>query len=122
MADDPTFPHKIMGTLSRRSLESVGTLEIHAVADRYVRNPAFDPYVSKNGKDVLNEQDPMLVELRSKYADHVVEDVLRAVRELREHNPSGRYPVVVPWDVQRGILSWGEVMMLLVDERRNEHH
>ena len=69
------------------------------------------PYCCK----ILNEEDPKIVEIKQKYGDAVLNDVMRAFSELEIYwyesslfgwallvqltltSPSGRYPTAVAW-------------------------
>jgi hypothetical protein len=113
------LPHKYMGVLGEVCYHQIGTAKTGKLMMKYVRNPNFDPFivrcVSGVTKEIVNDNDEMLITLRKSYSENIVQDVLRAVRELKERNPSGRYPVVVPWDFQnQREMEWSEVFELLI--------
>lgn len=53
-------------------------------------------------KEVIDEDDDKLKELRSEWGEEVVKAVANALLELNEYNPSGRYPVPKLWDQNKG--------------------
>ncbi|PIA31337.1 hypothetical protein AQUCO_05000009v1 [Aquilegia coerulea] len=66
-------------------------------------NPSWHPFkVVQNGsgeaKEIINEDDEQLKKLKRKYGSEVYVSVCQALKEVNEHNPSGRYPVGVLWD------------------------
>ena len=101
------FPTRVFGTMGAKSITSLACDDYDYIDSQYIRNASFYPYkmdVSDPNNPVLrlNPKDAMLLDLKSKYNSQIVNDVLRAVKELDTWNPSGRYPVIVPWNQDSG--------------------
>ena len=99
---------KVMGQLDPAALAScgMGAEEISVLQER-LRHPEFHPTKVVVEGDVAREradrEHPELVALRFEYGEVAVDEVLRCFQELDEWNPSGRYSVSVPWDVDRDV-------------------
>lgn len=51
-------------------------------------------------REIIDEEDEKLKELRNEYGDEIYNAVLAPLKELNEYNPSGRYPVQELWNFQ----------------------
>ncbi|KAF8104558.1 hypothetical protein N665_0171s0062 [Sinapis alba] len=74
--------------------------------DNHLRDSAWHPIkvVLKDGihKEVLNEEDEKLQELKKELGDEVFEAVTQALMERNEYNGSGRYIVPELWNFKEG--------------------
>ncbi|KAL6566602.1 hypothetical protein OROMI_015006 [Orobanche minor] len=77
-------------------------MELCSLWEDYLRDPSWHPYkmVMEGGthKEVLDENDEKLKELKTELGDEVYEAVTTALNEMNEYNPSGRYPVKELWN------------------------
>eukprot|EP00897_Mesotaenium_endlicherianum_P001605 jgi/Mesen1/1472/ME000132S00418 len=91
-----------------------------------LRNPSFEPFTiinpDTNPKKVLRKDDPAFVDLRKKLGDKVVADAQRALMELDEHNPSGRYPVPKLWHAREKRLATAEEACRLLARMLEAQH
>ncbi|TVU21918.1 hypothetical protein EJB05_31589 [Eragrostis curvula] len=69
-------------------------------------DPSWHPFkiVESDGKlkEVLDDQDGNLLQLRAEYGDDVCNEVTTALIEMNEYNPSGRYCVRELWNFKEG--------------------
>ncbi|KAK4440866.1 Factor of DNA methylation 4 [Sesamum alatum] len=81
---------------------AVKAMELCSLWEDYLRDPSWHPYkvVMDGGtpKEVLDEDDEKLKELKTELGDDVYETVTTALHEMNEYNPSGRYPVPELWN------------------------
>ncbi|KAK4492054.1 hypothetical protein RD792_002846 [Penstemon davidsonii] len=77
-------------------------LKLCSMWDDYLRDPSWHPYkvvkVGETHKEILDENDEKLKELKTDLGDIVYENVTKALNELNDYNPSGRYPVPELWN------------------------
>ncbi|KAL8479062.1 hypothetical protein ACS0TY_030820 [Phlomoides rotata] len=78
--------------------------ELCSLWEDHIRDSSWHPYkmVMEGGshKEVLDENDEKLKELKIELGDEVYEAVTKALLELNEYNPSGRYPVPELWNAR----------------------
>ncbi|CAL4958139.1 unnamed protein product [Urochloa decumbens] len=71
-----------------------------------LKNKSWNPFttilVDGEEKDVVNEEDPKLTQLRTEYGDSVCNAVKVALRELNEYSPQGRHAVNELWNFREG--------------------
>ncbi|GFP82329.1 factor of DNA methylation 4 [Phtheirospermum japonicum] len=77
-------------------------VELCSLWEHYLRDPSWHPYkvvmVGGAHKEILDENDEKLKELKTELGDEVYEVVTTALNEMNEYNPSGRYPVKELWN------------------------
>ncbi|XP_051120736.1 factor of DNA methylation 4-like [Andrographis paniculata] len=77
-------------------------MELCSKWEDYLRDPNWHPFkvimVGDAAKEILNEEDDKLKELKSELGDEVYTAVTTGLLELNEYNPSGRYPIPELWN------------------------
>ncbi|XP_018823277.1 factor of DNA methylation 4-like isoform X3 [Juglans regia] len=73
----------------------------------YLRDPSWHPFkiiLDEGGKskEVMNEEDEKLKNLKNEFGDEVYAAVTTALKEVNEYNPSGRYIVPELWNFKEG--------------------
>jgi hypothetical protein len=113
MDSSPSGP--MSRALQAGQLTNEDASRLHALT----RNPNFRPMrVDCSNPDapieVVDRDHEQVRQVRLKFGDEVAEDLLRAVIELEKWNPSGRYPILVPWhEAEQRELSPAEVIQCL---------
>ncbi|KAH6828371.1 hypothetical protein C2S53_014147 [Perilla frutescens var. hirtella] len=76
--------------------------ELCSLWEDYLRDPSWHPYkvvmVGEKHEEVLDENDEKLNSLKNEFGEEVYGAVTRALNEMNEYNPSGRYPVPELWN------------------------
>ncbi|KAI4356350.1 hypothetical protein L6164_000379 [Bauhinia variegata] len=75
--------------------------------EEYLRDPSWHPYKivtdeKGNSKEVIAEDDEKLKELKNEYGDEAFDAVAKALMEMNEYNPSGRYTIQEIWNYNEG--------------------
>ncbi|KAF8397475.1 hypothetical protein HHK36_016392 [Tetracentron sinense] len=77
-------------------------IELWEVWEEYLRDPKFYPFkmISVNGKhqEIVDEEDKRLKALKNDLGIEVYTAVTKALMEINEYNPSGRYIVSDVWN------------------------
>ncbi|MCO5599250.1 hypothetical protein L7F22_053351 [Adiantum nelumboides] len=70
--------------------------------DNIIRDAQWHPFkvieVGDTHEERVDESDEKLTSLRKEYGEAVLASVINALKELQEHNASGRYPIPVAWN------------------------
>ncbi|CAD6265922.1 unnamed protein product [Miscanthus lutarioriparius] len=103
--DPKAFGIACRNRLSKEDAEATSAL-LCSKLDAEIRNSNWYPFKVKvvDGKEmrVLKEDDEMLRELKEKHGEEVYWLVTKALLEMDEYNPSGRYPVPELWNKKEG--------------------
>lgn len=72
-----------------------------------LRDPSWHPFRiieddAGQAKEIIDENDEMLKNLKNEYGDEVHKAVVTALMEMNEYNPSGRYTVMELWNFKEG--------------------
>lgn len=67
---------------------------------KYIHICSHDPHVLNVLQEIIDEDDEQLKELREGSGEEVFKAVAKALLELNEYNPSGRYPVQEVWNLK----------------------
>ncbi|KAE8039064.1 hypothetical protein FH972_011512 [Carpinus fangiana] len=78
-------------------------VELCSLWEDYLRDPSWHPFkiiLGKEGstKEIIDEEDEKLKNLKNEFGDEVYESVTKALKEMNEYNPSGRYIVPELWN------------------------
>ncbi|KAG8471492.1 hypothetical protein CXB51_036162 [Gossypium anomalum] len=85
----------------------VKSAELCSLWQDYLRDPSWHPFkilTDKEGncKEILDEEDEKLVELKIELGDEAYDAVTMALKQMNEYNPSGRYIVPELWNFNEG--------------------
>ncbi|KAL5703598.1 hypothetical protein ACHQM5_022127 [Ranunculus cassubicifolius] len=90
----------------KRNIYSKGgeleSAELCSLWEDYIRDPAWHPFriINTNGglKEIIDEEDEKLKGLKKECKDEVYDAVVKALMEMNEYNPSGRFVVPELWN------------------------
>ncbi|ERN07889.1 hypothetical protein AMTRI_Chr08g162360 [Amborella trichopoda] len=103
--DDQPFKDAVKAKLQGGDWE-IKASELCSLWEDHTRDPAWHPYmtifIEGKNQEVIDENDEKLKEFRDEYGDEAFKAVERAMLELNEYNPSGRYPVWDLWNFKEG--------------------
>lgn len=115
--DGKPFMNSIKMKCGSEDLEKA--MELCSLWEDHLRDPSWHPYkvvmVGEKHEEVLDEDDEKLKELKNEFGEEVYGAVTRALNELNEYNPSGRYPVQELWNKsenRRVLLKEGIALLL----------
>lgn len=78
------------------------TMELCSLWQSHLSNPGWQPFKKEviNGKltEVIDENDPLLKELRQEWGEEAYKAIAEALHGVNEYNASGRYPVSELWN------------------------
>ncbi|KAL3506824.1 hypothetical protein ACH5RR_032206 [Cinchona calisaya] len=81
-------------------------VELCSSWDVHLRDPSWHPHKvitdGENTKEVIDENDEKLKVVMAEYGDEVYQAVIKALNEMNEYNPSGRYPLPELWNSKEG--------------------
>ncbi|KAL5703596.1 hypothetical protein ACHQM5_022125 [Ranunculus cassubicifolius] len=105
---------KRMGELNRKSFHEAckrkfsveeayeECVKLCSLWENYLRDPKWHPFrmIKTNDglKEIVDEEDEKLKALKKEYNDEVYDAVVKALIEINEYNPSGRYIVPELWN------------------------
>ncbi|XVF05507.1 hypothetical protein REPUB_Repub05bG0178200 [Reevesia pubescens] len=81
--------------------------ELCSLWQEYLRDPIWHPFKilkdnEENTKEILDENDEKLIDVKTELGDEVFTAVTTALAEMNEYNPSGRYIVPELWNFNEG--------------------
>ncbi|KAM7522187.1 hypothetical protein LguiA_012089 [Lonicera macranthoides] len=81
-------------------------LELCSLWEDYLRDPSWHPFkvivAGDHPKEIIDEEDEKIKSLKTEYGGEVYEAVTRALTEMNQYNPSGRYPLPELWNSKEG--------------------
>ncbi|KAK2995948.1 hypothetical protein RJ640_003740 [Escallonia rubra] len=83
-------------------------MEFCSLWEEHLKDPSWHPFKvvplegSNDHKEIINEDDEKLKELKNEFGDEVYTAVATALREINEYNPSGRYVTKELWNFKEG--------------------
>ncbi|KAK3017534.1 hypothetical protein RJ639_007209 [Escallonia herrerae] len=83
-------------------------MELCSLWEEHLKDPSWHPFKvvplegSNDHKEIINEDDEKLKELKNEFGDEVYTAVTTALREINEYNPSGRYVIKELWNFKEG--------------------
>ncbi|XP_047330902.1 factor of DNA methylation 2-like isoform X2 [Impatiens glandulifera] len=116
--DNTTIGVKRMGEVDQKPFQDlcfrrfpredweVKSMEQTSLWQENVKDPGWQPFktVMKEGKlqEIIDDSDPKLMELKNIWGDGAYDSVVKALLELNDYNPSGRYVVSELWNFNEG--------------------
>ncbi|GAU12752.1 hypothetical protein TSUD_122450 [Trifolium subterraneum] len=80
----------------------IRAIELHSLWEDNIKNPNWHPFkiIASDGlmKQVINEEDEKLVELKKSIGKAAYDAVVVALTEIEEYNPAVRYPILELWN------------------------
>ncbi|KAK9683312.1 hypothetical protein RND81_10G131200 [Saponaria officinalis] len=80
--------------------------ELCSLWDEYLRDPEWHPFkvigVDGDHKEVIDDDDEKLRDLRREWGEDVCNAVKNSLKEINEYNPSGRYIITELWNNKEG--------------------
>lgn len=77
-------------------------LKLCSMWEDYLRDPSWHPFkvimVEEVAKEIIDEEDERIKGLKNEHGGEVYEAVIKALCEMNEYNPSGRYPLPELWN------------------------
>ncbi|PON57283.1 Zinc finger-XS domain containing protein [Parasponia andersonii] len=71
-----------------------------------LKDPSWHPFkvvpIDGNHQEIIDEEDEKLKNLKEEWGDEVYTEVVTALKEINEYNPSGRYTVPELWNFKEG--------------------
>ncbi|KAK3020254.1 hypothetical protein RJ639_045578, partial [Escallonia herrerae] len=83
-------------------------MELCSLWEEHLKDPSWHPFKvvplegSNDHKEIINEDDEKLKELKNEFGDEVYTAVTTALREINKYNPSGRYVTKELWNFKEG--------------------
>ncbi|KAH7863442.1 hypothetical protein Vadar_017601 [Vaccinium darrowii] len=77
-------------------------MELCSLWEDYLRDPSWHPFkvisVGEGHQEIIDEDDEKLKSLKDEWGDEVYVAVTKALAEMNQYNPSGRYPLSELWN------------------------
>ncbi|KAK9279462.1 hypothetical protein L1049_013141 [Liquidambar formosana] len=81
-------------------------VELCSLWEEYLRDPNWHPFkvitVEGSSKELIDEEDEKIKDLKEEFGDEVYKAVTTALMEMNEYNPSGRYIISELWNFKEG--------------------
>ncbi|KAK0605415.1 hypothetical protein LWI29_026486 [Acer saccharum] len=95
----------VMNQKFPREEADVKAVELSSLWEDYLRDPSWHPFRiitdnKGNSKEIINEEDEKLKNLKEEYGEEVYDAVTVALNEMNEYNPSGRYTIPELWNLR----------------------
>ncbi|CAN0909514.1 Factor of DNA methylation 1 [Linum grandiflorum] len=100
------FREACLGKFSNEEVDAASA-KLCSLWEQHLADPHWHPFKhicigDQPPQEVIDENDEKLKELRNEYGKVVHDAVTKALAELNEYNPSGRYPVYEMWNLKEG--------------------
>ncbi|CAN1173976.1 Factor of DNA methylation 1 [Linum perenne] len=95
------FREACLGRFSMEELDDASA-KLCSLWEQHLTDPHWHPFkhqcIQDQQQEVIDEDDEKLKQLRNEYGKVAYDAVTKALMELNEYNPSGRYPVHQVWN------------------------
>ncbi|KAL5703597.1 hypothetical protein ACHQM5_022126 [Ranunculus cassubicifolius] len=99
---------KVFHKSRKRNIRATGgeleSAELCSLWEDYIRDPAWHPFrmihTDYGMKEIIDDEDEKLKGLKKEYKDEVYDAVVKALMEMNEYNPSGRFVVPELWNFE----------------------
>ncbi|CAH1432457.1 unnamed protein product [Lactuca virosa] len=93
----------LIASAKRRCLSEEDTAKFVSLWEDHLRDPSWHPFKviaigEGESKEMVDEEDEKIAMLKGESDEDVYNAVVKALKEMNEYNPSGRYPLPELWN------------------------